>query len=278
MKEKKYLGTGEFAKLCRTTKETLYHYDDEGLLKPRHVSEKGYRRYAAEQFFVFDLITVLKEAGSSLAEIRRYLGSYDPHGFLRILRDKQEQFVEEQKRLALRKEALDRIAEATHTALDGKYGVIRTGREPEERLVVTAVEDPGRNTWDETARNMSRHFSHCARVGLTTISPVGAVILQENVKRRVPGVDYYFSTDNSAVAPARFLAATDIMVKPEGMYATVLHKGSFDELAAGFPRILARVARRGFRAAGHAYIYDLLSYLASESEEDDVYKLAIQIG
>ena len=34
-----YYTTGEFAKLCHTTKETLFHYDSIGLLKPKIVKE-----------------------------------------------------------------------------------------------------------------------------------------------------------------------------------------------------------------------------------------------
>ena len=66
------LTSGRFAKLCRTTKETLYFYEQEQLLKPRYIGLNGYRYYGAEQFFDFDLISVLKESGSSLKDIRRY--------------------------------------------------------------------------------------------------------------------------------------------------------------------------------------------------------------
>ena len=52
MKNEKFLKTGEFARLCHTTKETLFHYDREGILKPRHVSGNGYRRYGLEQFSI----------------------------------------------------------------------------------------------------------------------------------------------------------------------------------------------------------------------------------
>ena len=61
MKTETFLKTGEFARLCHTTKETLFHYDREGILRPRYVSENGYRRYGVEQYFDFDLITLLKE-------------------------------------------------------------------------------------------------------------------------------------------------------------------------------------------------------------------------
>ena len=54
--------TGQFAKLCGTTKETLFYYDELGILKPVKVAENGYRYYSASQFFDLDLITVLQEA------------------------------------------------------------------------------------------------------------------------------------------------------------------------------------------------------------------------
>ena len=58
----KYLSTGEFASLCRTRKDTLLFYDKEGLLKPRLVSENGYRRYHIGQFYEFDMVAMLKES------------------------------------------------------------------------------------------------------------------------------------------------------------------------------------------------------------------------
>ena len=83
----KYLSTGEFASLCRTRKDTLLFYDKEGLLKPRLVSENGYRRYSIGQFYEFDMIAMLKETGSSLKEIRAFMQEPDPAGLLAHLEE-----------------------------------------------------------------------------------------------------------------------------------------------------------------------------------------------
>ena len=37
----KLFKSGAFAKLCNTTKDTLFHYDDIGILKPAQVSSNG---------------------------------------------------------------------------------------------------------------------------------------------------------------------------------------------------------------------------------------------
>ena len=82
-----FFTTGQFAKLCSTTKETLFHYDSLGLLKPARVGENGYRYYAASQFFDFDLIAVLQSAGCSLQEIHAYMTHREPHAFAKLLRE-----------------------------------------------------------------------------------------------------------------------------------------------------------------------------------------------
>ena len=67
--------TADFAQFCRTTKETLFHYDRIGLLKPVRVTEAGYRLYRPDQFFFFAVIALLQQADMPLAEIRRITAS-----------------------------------------------------------------------------------------------------------------------------------------------------------------------------------------------------------
>ncbi len=48
-KSSSYFTTGEFAKLCNVKKQTLFHYDDIGLLSPAVTGENGYRYYSYAQ-------------------------------------------------------------------------------------------------------------------------------------------------------------------------------------------------------------------------------------
>lgn len=67
------LRSGQFARLCRTTKDTLRHYEDIGLLAPAFTAENGYKNYLPDQVMDFMLISALRDAGCSLADIRRFL-------------------------------------------------------------------------------------------------------------------------------------------------------------------------------------------------------------
>jgi DNA-binding transcriptional MerR regulator len=61
---------GEFAQIAQVSQRQLRHYDQLGLLKPRHVdAESGYRFYSASQLPRLNRILALKDLGFSLEQI-----------------------------------------------------------------------------------------------------------------------------------------------------------------------------------------------------------------
>ncbi|UQZ88111.1 hypothetical protein C4J81_02345 [Deltaproteobacteria bacterium Smac51] len=271
MEKKKYLTTGQFAKMCGTTKDTLFHYDREGILKPKLVSANGYRRYQAEQFFEFDLICVLKDAGSSLEDIRGYMSGYDAEHLLTILDEKTRDLENQQRRVAKRLQTIKHISKVTRSALVDNYGEISIEEHEMEYLLAEELElTKGQEiSWDETALYMSRHFNHCEEAGVSTIFPVGGIIPLGHLQNGIFTESHFFSTidhwrENS-------------LIKPAGRYAVFIHKGSYDNLMAAMPHYLAEIRKRGLDINGPAYLYALLSYLASSLEENDVHKVAVKI-
>ena len=130
--------TKEFADLCGVKKQTLYHYDDIGLLKPKLVEENSYRKYSFEQYQDFLLISCLKEAGMSLQEIKDYL----------FLEDE-----EEKSQLVSRKlEALDdKINHLIHVRkiLSSSFGAsgLRFGDFDSKREIIRLEERPEIKMW-----------------------------------------------------------------------------------------------------------------------------------
>ena len=80
---------GKFAQVCQTTKDTLRHYDEIGILKPASINENGYRVYSASQIIDFLTIASLQEAGCSLEEIRNFQRQHDPTMTLRLFNSKK---------------------------------------------------------------------------------------------------------------------------------------------------------------------------------------------
>ena len=64
-----YLTTGEFAKICGVNKQTLFHYDQIGILCPEIMGDNGYRYYSYLQLDTYNTIAMLKELDMPLSEI-----------------------------------------------------------------------------------------------------------------------------------------------------------------------------------------------------------------
>ena len=70
---------GQFAQASRLSQKALRLYDENGLLPPAHVHpESGYRFYRVGQLRDATVISLLRSAGMSLAEIRLVLHDRDP--------------------------------------------------------------------------------------------------------------------------------------------------------------------------------------------------------
>ncbi len=108
----KLMKTSEFAHLCRTTKDTLIHYDRIDILKPARVTDAGYRLYRPEQFFFFSVIALLQQADMSLADIRSITNKRHEGEVLQVIEERTMALQHKIKRL----EAADQLMRAITAA------------------------------------------------------------------------------------------------------------------------------------------------------------------
>lgn len=74
-----------FAKACGTTKDTLYHYENQGVLVPTIDEKNHYRYYSVDDFHRFQFIAHLRRMGFSLSEIRDCLTKHDVSSYVDML-------------------------------------------------------------------------------------------------------------------------------------------------------------------------------------------------
>lgn len=84
-----YYKTGEFAELAGLNRRTLHYYDQEGIFRPNHLGENGYRYYSVNQLDRLSLIIVLRDLGVSLKDIRGCLDQGDVEGLNGILEEQE---------------------------------------------------------------------------------------------------------------------------------------------------------------------------------------------
>ena len=264
-----YLSTSEFAKICGVKKHTLFHYDAIGLLKPELVGENGYRYYSASQFYTFDLIAVLKETGMPLREIRDCIEQRNTDRFIELLREKQRELEIVSRKIAGMKRLLKNTIELSETArrapaeqpglreLKAEFLVeTRIGPDTSERAQVEALCD---------------HFKFCRRRGLEEQEyPLGAIASGEEIL----GGNYQSMLSFFSKCSRRFTGGR-FREKPAGLYAEILHKGSYESMGRSYERLLGFIQKMGYQIAGDFYEYDILSHLATWNPEE--YILSIQV-
>lgn len=265
----KLFSAGEFAALCGTTKETLYHYDSLGILKPARKDANGYRKYSAFQFFEFDLIRVLKQSGSNLSEIKDYVENPSPLRFKERMISSARRLEKESKRLFAMAGVLSSAAEIAEYAVSAKKEVPFVEQCAQEYLFTMPVSG---YTDNDVVRDFKRHFENIEdREGVRKF-PVGAIVAHSDVLNGVYKERCYFSFTDE------FINSAETVIKPAGTYASFIHNGGYIDSAAVMRKLLNFIEEKGYKLSGDLYEYDLISYAAAQSEENYILKYSARMA
>ncbi|SHI07162.1 DNA-binding transcriptional regulator, MerR family [Sporobacter termitidis DSM 10068] len=266
-----YLTTGEFAEICGTTKHTLFHYDDIGILKPELVGDNGYRYYSLKQFFTFDIITVLKEAGTPLKEIQLYIERQDTAHFLSLLTEKRKKLEQEQQKIAGMLRLLQNTIDITDHAVRADIGKPRLETCAEQYLM--SIRLAQQDSEKDIVVKTNAHYRYCVERGLFEALPAGFIITGEHLERGAyDKADYFFFRIGIRYE------CPNLHVKPEGLYAVIDHRGAYENLAGSFEKLERFIADKGFKISGDGYMYELLGYLADGNPDNYVIEIALGVS
>ena len=271
MKKETLLATGEFARLCGTTKETLFHYDRENLLKPRHVSANGYRYYGAEQFFDFDMITMLKETGSTLKEVGACVRDKDSGAFLALLETGRAAVKKERKKLAQQEAMIRDLTDRMCEALTCNYDTVTVQFQREERLEIFSPTmgpgdaAPGFTEW------LAECIDFCIGQKRKPMYPFGIILSRKAAEKGIYLERLFFCRGMRETPRSRQ------HVKPEGRYAALAHRGTAQSHRQAFRELLRRIKAQGLAVAGSVYVYDMMCYIWREPREDYAMRYCVRV-
>ena len=177
--------------------------------------------------------------------------------------------LEQQKLEAMRRTLKNGVA-ATEAALSGKPGVPWLEKLPTAWYVATPVQGDVGST-NTLVRNIKDHLAYCDQSGRGEELSVGSIVTRASL---LAG-DYresFYSTKLSQPVESPWLYE-----RPAGLYACVLHRGPYQRLEETYPMLLAFLREQGCRVCGDSFETDLISYLATECEEDFILKLEVQV-
>ena len=269
---KTYFSTGDFAKLCGVKKDTLFHYDQIGILKPELIKENGYRYYSMNQLFTFDIISVLKECGTPLKDIKDYIEHQDTDRFLAILKSKKEQLAKEQQKIQRMQTLLENTITLTNRALCTKCGTPWFEDCIEEYLIAVPISHSTDCLDNERINKLRLLLDYLADNNLGDEYPLSSIILKEHLNENRFIEDYYCSRLSERVD------SKYIFIKPKGKYAIITHKGSYETITDSYKNLIDYIKMNNEQIIGNSYEHELLNYLAVGDPNQFIIEIAIQIA
>lgn len=257
MKQKSNLTTAEFARLCSTTKDTLFLYDRKGILKPDHIGDNGYRYYSPYQVFDFDVIHMLKQTGSSLKEIQACREGQNPAFFQKLFEQKIADCDTQMLELIRSRQQAERLLAVLDYATSRPIGVPEVLHLPEQTLLTTPFL-PGDN-WDSgPPQAFLDHLAACEATPAVHKEPIGVIYPSDGFRDGFPDELCFFA------AAERWLESEHLHLKPAGRYISVLFQG-WNTARDAIDKVLALADSEGYRLGPYVYEFDLVDYMGPES-------------
>ena len=273
MNRKDFFTIGEMVKACRTTKDTLYFYERKGLIKPAFVDGNGYRYYDLQNFYQMDMISTLRDSGSSVKEIQEFMENVRPESYIEYMRTKKEYFGRKRREYQLLEEKLERSIEVTGQVFKLTNTVPQIEYEEEEYLILTRCIDYHNDHEAINAFSLTRQI--CEEHNIPHDIHQSAMISRERLlsgKENRFENDYYYATSYEPIS------GEYVHIKPAGLYVTFVHKGAYTQIGASYEKALAYIKRHNFAVDGNSYEKTIAGWFNCSDINEYITKVSIKIG
>lgn len=232
----------EFAKFARTTRDTLVHYENYGLLVPER-GANNYRYYSHSQLATINLIRTCQALGMSLSEIKDLLTHRTPPQMNELLEHQIIKIDEKIEEWQQAKKLLTGLNTTIHSALDVDEKAITVKYVPEQPITLGEINDYSNYRDDYDALYSFYHFISKKYPDMDMNYPVWGMFSQERIKRRDwrwPDRYYFNNPDGKDRRPA-------------AAYAIGYKRGGYGQSASLYKRLLNYIDSGGYEICGPTF-------------------------
>ena len=273
-----YFTTGKFAKICNTTKNTLFHYDEIGLLNPSIIKDNGYRYYTVDQIYTYDIINILKNCNCSLKEIKSTLENNNINSFFSFIEDKKISLLEQRARIDKAIHLLDQSYKITTSALQGEVNKpFITKLNEDKHIIATKCNPTHKLNNQEIASTLNNHFSMCDNLNCVNRFPLGYIILQQTYNSGELHHAYIYSNLREPLLTDNSYFDQQIIVK-KGTYLNIKHKGTYETIGNAYQELLSYAYINNLQLCSDIYEENLISYFATSSEDDHIIHIFVMVS
>ena len=176
-----FLSTGEFARLSSTTKDTLRHYHEMGLIVPQKNEENGYHYYSLSQITSFYFINIFRQLDTPLKNIKTFLTTTDDEEYYDFCRGQLNNLIKMRSEIDYKIAALTNATLLMHHMKQTPEGVPHS-RTLSEKIayLVTPIQSKRSGGASDIVEDIRRHIERCNNTPAVHTFPIGGTIDYED--------------------------------------------------------------------------------------------------
>ncbi len=264
----------EFAQVTGITRRNLLFYDKIGLLSPAMIDDNNkYRYYTYHQIDTANVITVLREIGMPLKEIKAYLSGRSPETLIGMLRV-QKQVVQEKIM------SLTQISDMLDTRIDLTEKGIETGvgsdvivlKECEATPILLGPQLPADSHILTGWYYLIDFYSFCEENKVIRGLPTGSIIDHADLTQGnfVHPSRYYYRPVSGSSYPTN-------AKKPKGLYVIGQERAEYAKSQHLYSRLYSYIEEANLKICGHAYEEYLLDEISISDPTQYLLQVAIHV-
>lgn len=271
MNKKIYMTTGEFARIMRITKETLFHYDEIGLFQPELTQPNGYRYYSIYQTEILDTILLLKDLGMPLKEIKQQLANRDPAKMLHILEEREHQINTEIAKLRSMEKWISQQKSKIHFAMQIDPTAIFIADFPERYYLYAEAPTA---TDAELYRKTDDLINLLLTVGSIFKNDYDMAYFQHASHIES---DKYAVYDNVALLLDNKPYGLPVHTLPAGKYLTAYHTGHWDTIGDTYDRLMTFKHEHNIHTSSEYLEHNVIDSFTAEDPQDYITEITVAI-
>lgn len=268
IKSEIYFTTGDFAKLCEVSKQTLFHYDQIGLLHPAHKDGKGYRYYSYTQFDTMYVIESLKQMEMPLREIKEFISVTTPDTMIELFKEKSKQISEKINNLASIQNSIEKKILMTEEAIKTDFNEILLAEAGAEYLYLSAP--LLNNDDDENKAAISEFYKVCMRE-LDEKYSIGVMM---NIEDIAAGE---FENFEHLYAKTDYTEALPLKKNRETMQVIGYHTGQYENVEKTYKAMFNFIAENHLNPGEYLYAESVLDRISVNDSNKYVTKITIPV-
>lgn len=260
-----YFSTGEFAKLCKTTKTTLFYYNDIGLFSPKKISEGGYLLYSPLQIDEFHEISFYKTLDISLKNIKQLMLKRSPDNFISFSDQQLKQIDKNIQNLNKLKEALTNKASFIKKVYNLPLYDIEISYQESQPLSYVIKTD-GPCNYDDYIDFLKELFH------LNFKHHHGAIINKNNLLHNSSQhIAFYTVVEDNIFNHSE-------IEKPQGHYAIAYHIGDTSTINDTYQKLLTFIDKNSLSLESNFYEEYLIGSTLANKTSDYITKISVLVN